>query len=769
MRKKKSLVFQGMIILFIFIITYLSAALNAYALRKSTVEAEAENTAAVLATLMERCEYALKYGRDLENYYGIDAVLEEIADYCGTDQIFIVDDEGNPLYGMEPPEETGEHIAELKASGEEALLYETGFDQNILQAIAGREQTEGYVGISYPQARMTGVSAPYVRSILFRALIASLAGSLLFEGLFHFVRHGYDRKKLRRMILFTVFVLSIGTLISTYRILQNGYRSLAEEVSGNLLEQNSTNIERLIDQGVEYSDIRDADAYFAEIAENSSQVEALRLSREAPSEEAQYRMLPEDDAGEQYYLTVLISGDYIRGKVNAAILNVIVTMVTAFMLSGEVLGFLIDVISGSSRRRRGRIDNGEHKTIETLGVVKGISFFFAGFRFMAVAFMSIVLNEIYQPVVLFGWTIPKELLMSIPLSAQVFISMITSYLSGLFIKKQGWKPAAAGGMAVMIAGTFASAFADAPIPFILAQMLMGVGLGFAKMGIDIYAVAVASEADMADYTAGSNAAIIIGYSCAASIGALIASIVGYSGAYLVMGIIGIAVLLILLYFGMDVKPRVEAEEEGAEAVSAWNRKGPDLRFLAYILCVIIPYYFIMMFVDYFFPVYANSVGITTDVIGLVMMFYGVASAYIGTAVCPVLAKKFSAAGLMAVILLLLSAVMIAFAAKNAVLPAVLLVLLIGIADGIMPSIQFEYVYMLPFAKKAGFSYALGIEGFFSSLIGAAAPVIFGVVMLYGSRGLMLVGGIAVVLAVVFLLYHFAAGQRREEEIQNEKI
>ena len=78
-----------------------------------------------------------------------------------------------------------------------------------------------------------------------------------------------------------------------------------------------------------------------------------------------------------------------------------------------------------------------------------------------------------------------------------------------------------------------------------------------------------------------------------------------------------------------------------------------------------------------------------------------------------------------------------------------IVLLIGIADGVMPSAQFEYLYHLPLSKKLGFSKTLGIEGFFSSLIGAAAPVVFSVLMMYGNGGLVVVALVVCICAILF--------------------
>ena len=81
MNNKKSVFFQVIIILFIFVVIFLASVLNSFAFRSNTVQAGAENTAAVLEMVMERSEYGLKYGRELVNYYDIDKVIEDIKLY----------------------------------------------------------------------------------------------------------------------------------------------------------------------------------------------------------------------------------------------------------------------------------------------------------------------------------------------------------------------------------------------------------------------------------------------------------------------------------------------------------------------------------------------------------------------------------------------------------------------------------------------------------------------------------------------------------------
>lgn len=751
MSRKKSLIFQLIISVFIVATVFLSAILNAYSFVNSSIDAIGENKSVILSQIKDHIEYGLKYGKDIKNYYGMEDILNNAKKSLESEYIYIRDHEGDILYGKDP-RRTYDHRPEEEESSDNDVTRKIWTDDagvNILMPINNASGVVGFIGIGCKSDSMKAFSAPYVQLMYRYALYESIAGILLFLILFHIIKHNFEEKKLKPLILITIIGINLASVITSYGILKVSYEALSDDVANEILEQSAEDVERILSAGVYFSDLKDVDDYYSEIANAIEQVSEIRLT-DTKEEGNVIKTLSTDGEGKSMHLEATISQDYISGKVRTAVINALVTTITAIMIAIEILTFLLAILIGEPRDRISVVDNKEAKTIEEFGVVRGLSFFFASFRFMSVAFMSIVLVQIYTPVYVWGNMIPFEILLSLPMAGMVFVAMITSYISGVVIHKIGWKRTTLIGIFIMMSGTFASSLAAQPVPFILAQMLVGTGLGFAKMGIDIYAVAVSSENDMSKYTAGSNAGIIVGYSCSAALGALIASSVGYKGAYIVMSGLGLFVFLLIWGFGMNVSSREDDEDEDEQG-EVEETKGRDFRFPVYLLCIIIPYFFVMMFVDYYFPVYANSEGISTDTIGYVMLVYGIVTAYIGTPMCPVMERKFKAKILMPVILLILAGAVFIFSIRNFVIVAAAIVALIGFVDGIMPSIQFKYVYSLPFAKKIGFSKALGIEGFFSNLIGAAAPLIFGVVMIYGNGGLAVVAILIAVCAVIFMM------------------
>lgn len=745
MSRRRRRVFELTICMFLVVVVYFTTILNSSDFKKNYNEASAENNYIILDSIVERIEYGLHYGKELDNYYDIDSIFQDVEQYCGTDVYYITDGEGNLLYGKGEPDWLADEAGRLAISKEPYTSKRDGEQTSILTKIMQEDEIVGFAGITYREK--DEMTSGFQVRMYWSALFISLGGIIAFLILFHLIRHEYKVKRLLLIILPILIVMNGISVVNSYFVFKDGYRSIADEVARKLTEKNADDIDRLIAEGFYYEDFMDTDAYYSDIADRVDQIASIRLG-DTPEEGAVTRELAADGNGQKAYLSVTVSSRYIYAQVRSAVLNVIVSAVSAVMIASELLLLLIGLIVEDKRERRKKKLSDGTVTLEHLEVVRGLSFFFATFRYMSVAFMAVVLAEIYRPISVFGHELPYEIVLSIPLSAQVFISMITSYVSGIMTEKRGWKKVTMVGLVVMVTGTLVSAFATEPVFFIGAQMIVGVGLGFAKMGIDIYSVAVASEADMSMFTANANASIVVGFSCSALIGALLADIFGYSGAYIAMSVVGLVLIVLVFFFGMDVQ-QVTAKKED-EKVKAGEKK-LDVRFMAYILFIIIPYFFLMMFVDYFFPVYAVGQGITMNVIGYVMLFYGMATAYIGTTLCERLMKRFSPAALMVVTMVVMAAAILLFAMRNYVVFAALIVILIGIADGIMPSAQFDYLYHLPLSERIGFSRTLGIEGFFSNLIGAVAPIVFGIVMMKGNGGLAVVALVTFLSAILFTL------------------
>jgi predicted MFS family arabinose efflux permease len=770
---KKKILFSLIVSITLAGLLALTSVLNIVSFTNNYTQSTAANNAIVTSGVVSKLEYSLKYGKSLENYYGIEDLFEQVKQLCGyVDEAYIVDTDGGIIYenpyngsGFVRPDEIEDNAGNLDST-QGFLTWTENDTQHILIPVNDSTgNTVAGFGITYSNEVVTRNTQQYVSSIVFYTVIAAIAAILLFILLFFVIRHDFAFKKLLLIVIPIIIASNLFLGVASFYTYRAGYTALTKQTADTISVKIRGDIKSVVDQGIHYSELNGLDEYFSDVTKDTNQIGIIELkpAGEAAGTSAKGRFnlysddihytypFEPDSEGIAMDLHIEISEAYLKEKLNAIIVEILVSIVTSLMIAAEVIIFIVALLTGLKdllRKRKMLVTKDMDEDMQSVGSIRGLFFFFAMFQYMAMAFIPIVMASIYKPI--FG--LPYEIAMSIPMTVQILTSILSSWICGRIVDKKGWRPVAVTGILIMVIGTVVAAMAKEPILFILAQIIMGLGLGCAKTSFDIFSVLTPSSQKLEEYTSSINAGLIVGMSCSAAIGAIIADVFGYSGAFLVMGGFGLLVVALILLFSVNIRPgaaKAASDADGAEGKSTAKFRF-DVKFFSYILFLVVPYFFISMYLDYFFPVYADTKGMSTASIGHIFLLYGISTSYIGAFLCSFLSKRIKNIILMSSLLTLLGVGMGWFALSDNVVYAVALVLLIAVIDGIMPSLQYRYVYSLEISKKIGISRTIGIEGAFSSAIRGVAPVIFGFVMMYGNRGLLVTGIVVVVFALSFL-------------------
>ena len=771
---KKKMLFALIVSITVAGLLALTSILNIVSFNNNYTQSTAANNAIVTSGVVNKLEYSLKYGKSLQNYYGIEDLFEQVKKLCNyVDDAYIVGIDSEMLYensynGSEfiRPDEIEDQVENLDNT-EGFLTWTDNDTQHILIPIS--DSTGNIVagfGISYNNEIVSQNTQQYISSIIFYTVIAAIVAIILFILLFFVIKHDFGFKKLLLIVIPIIVASNLFLGVTSFNTYRAGYTALTKQTADTISVKIEGDIKSVVDQGINYSELNEMDEYFNDVIKNTNQISVIELKpigEESDSSTKSSSRLYSDDIHHTYSfepdrdgnameLRIEVSETYLKEKLNAIIVEILVSIVTSLMIAAEVIIFIVALLTGLKslfKKRKMLVTKDIDEDIQPLGTIRGLFFFFAMFQYMAMAFIPIVMASIYKPI--FG--LPYEIAMSIPITAQILTSIFSAWICGKIVDKRGWRPVAITGILIMVTGTIVAAMAKEPMLFIVAQIIMGLGVGCAKTSFDIFSVLTPSSQKLEEYTSSINAGLIVGMSCSAAIGAVIADVFGFSGAFLVMGGFGLLVVVLILLFAVNVRPGTAKEAtdvDAAEEKSSTKFKF-DGKFITYILFLVVPYFFISMYLDYFFPVYADTKGMSTASIGHIFLLYGISTSYIGAFLCSFLSKRIKNIVLMASLLALLGVGMGWFALSDSIIYAIALVLMIAVIDGIMPSLQYRYVYTLEISKKIGISRIIGIEGAFSSAIRGVAPVIFGFVMMYGNSGLLVTGVIVVAFAISFLL------------------
>lgn len=744
-----------------------SVALNMESFRNSYYAAIGDGNEAIARSIVNQLEDSLRYGKSLTNYYGIETFFEKIAQLGdAVEASFILSPDGAPLYHSAASDDWTAD-ANTTAAMEQIALGQTarwmeGTTQTLLLPIALASERYAAFGITYDLGTVAETLSRYETTLNQTTILLVLGTLAAFCVLMAAVPHRFQIRRLL-WILVPLVVVSNGLLgLMTYRTFEMGYRQIMVESSEQFQDKIARDIDSVVSQGVYYTELVGIEDYYSQMLEEIAPIGAVRFSMDGtPGDQAEilWQQLPPDAAGRTMAIGVEPDGQYLQSHLHGILLDIVINISLSLLLAVEMLRFLLTLPSLKKPTAAAVVRDPE-RSVQPLDLARGLNFCFCLFQYMSLSFVSIVLLSIYRPIRLFSWEIPKELVLGLPMSMQILTSMVTSGLAGPLVSRRGWKPVTVGGTLVMTAGTALAACSREPYLFLLSQLIIGVGLGFSKTAFDVYSTLVASDGDMARYTANTNAAAIIGMSCASAIGGVLASSIGYGPTYWSIAALGLLVAALFHGCGQNIVEAVELpSEKKPEQTPFWRMI--DLRFVSYLLFLVLPYSFIMEFVDYFFPVYANAQGITEDQVGYVLFVYGLLSAYLGTWLCNRFSTHHSSAALIVVMMAVLCVGLGAFAMGQTVWMAILVVMMIALSDGMMPSQQFRYVYDLPTARRLGFTRALSLEGVMGGAIRGLAPMIFSALLAYGMDGLYWVTGTVAVCTALFLLVHHM-GRNRDE-------
>lgn len=354
--------------------------------------------------------------------------------------------------------------------------------------------------------------------------------------------------------------------------------------------------------------------------------------------------------------------------------------------------------------------------------------------------------------------LPKEMLMGLPVSCEMFMVGLAILLGGGWSEKVGWRPLFLWGAVLVALGNFASGFVETPFPYIAARACAGAGYGLINLAGQVFVVAHSSSNDRCTNLAGMVAGLYAGLLCGSAFGGLIADRWGYATVFYVaaffMLCIGILMLRIL------PKEHWETPEKKSHHLSfreLWrfftDRSMASLLFLNIVPCAFLT---VSLF-QFYIPVSLHEGGASPASIGRVSMACGLVVVYLG----PVFGRFadpsprkgiwLAAGGALGALSLLSLFVF------QGIWAAVLCVILLGLCNAIISNVQGAYALELPASQYIGSNRSIGIYNVMERLGQVLGPVMLGTFIALWGAGASIVGMAATLAGMSFVLLVLTTG------------
>ncbi len=686
-------------------------------------------------------EYALGYGKPIDNYYGMQDTLNELHSLVPElEDVFIVSPQGEVLYDLDGFVEDSRLPDELL----EAAVFRQGLIKEKLSWRFFKEKAYVFIGIShhsseqstanhvaslmlvFPKSTFLQANSPFARNLgawlAGIALIALALLSFIFFKTKLFNKGTFSKKRLFLTLIMTIGLAQLCYTGVNYSLFKNSYTDMAYKSRDFIHTIVTRNMEDVYDKGLSPENITGLDEYLASIKESLPQISEIGIEP----------------------VRVTVSGDYVHQQIFKVLLDMLTVLVISvfFMTELALLAVLVIMARGPTQAAYQSIGaNAGH------GLARSLIFFVNLCACMSLTFVPIVMKTLYQPIP----GVAKDVVLGLPLSAEMLGGILAIILAGWAINKRGWRSIFYVGVLLLAAGNILAALSANGMLFVVSRGIAGLGLGHILMAIRSLVVSLPEpNAAIAEFSAGS----IAGLNCGLVVGGLLADRIGYAAVFYIAAALAIVPVILVRRFMTELEIR-EREGEHApirEKVREFIINKKTLLFLA---CIFIPYFISGAFLDYYFPLFASAHGLSQSDISRGFLLNGLFIIYLGPILTRYVTGKLgSVRGIMASMTIVIGA-LTTFFVCGTVPAALVTIALLGIAEGFGVSLKTTYFLNLQGIRDLEINQGIAYFSGMVNLSRMTGPIIYGLALSLGAK--TGIGLISLSMFVLLLVFIFSVG------------
>lgn len=627
------------------------------AFENTCIGLEEQYLTARIREVVDGMENSIHFGKTLDNYYGIQGVMDEVCSLKPEDlKVIVLDQKGMPLYLSF--EESEDPVSDL------ARIYEPEY-QKALQAVtvgstkveAGtkssfvypiyKDQTElaGYLSVFYqPKALVNDAYDVNTQTVLM--VILEIVSILLMLFLTSYSVHQKEKiaKYVPAVMIMTGMFCYIVFLFVTYR---GSYNLLIKEKARQEAVSIQNTVEGLLEKGLDADQLYRVDSYIKEREETSEPIHKITLltAREAQKDAAgneQEQNIMLDAGSGAAYLKVEINQAYITEKISLMALTFGAVFVVCLMITYELTnmaGILTVRISKDFNQKNERQSEGISSQIRVLSFL---------------TYTAIYTSTPYAAVLMRSWDasvfgLSKAASASLPLTVELVSVLGASAVIQKVYKKLRPDRYLYFVFPFLILGNLACMTVSSPYLLIGLRVFCGIGFAFAKYWLnDIVAAGSADEESFSLNCGKLNAGLLGGITIGSSLGGIFAQALGYQANYMFTALI-LVILCLWAVFTMPWKLMAQMKGEMAAPVEAaenvpqeyGSRSGilENPKMLLTLLFGCVPLNVGLMYVVAFIPSYMNQIGQSAVASSYVYLINGLAGVYLGMVMLHAARKK----------------------------------------------------------------------------------------------------------------------------------
>ena len=695
---------------FFAIILFVSLYINYSSFQKQFIANELSLYSVSADRAVDKIETGLLYGKSLDKFYG----LEELFREWRTENPNVVNikvlssDKKDTYYQM----------------AERSSYKGLPVDSRIMREIKDSSGSIcGYLNVTVNlsegrEQQKSGTVHYFVGGTLL--LLAGILAILIFctKGRFISADLRIEKKKILTFMLILLLAAQAACGSLTYMGLTVRFQEVCNNTGEAIRQIVQADIDKVIEQGVSYSQIYEFEEYAADITERAPVIESITL--------------------EGTDLHVTVSQNYIKKLLRKMLVDMFTILVTSMFIATEVVNFMILALN----RRIGKITG--QKTHDKQMSIRVSSFFIHVACYLPVSFIPIMMNE-------FTGGSASDFVLGLPVMMLFATGFVFTLTAGNWSERFGWKKVLLCGVALVAGSSLLAGFIQNAVVLVIARGLYGAAYALVYVAIREYAAVSDDREERSKGLSQVTAGLYAGLNIGAVLGAMIYESIGFLGVFSLSAVIaGIGLYVAKYYCISDSTYIKEIEVSGGASVVDILKNWDMLRLAIYIIA---PLAISSVFFEYFLPVYAVKAAISTADIGRAFLVNGLAVAYVAPYIIQrISGGKHNENRKLFLFMTIMASGFFIFGTWGGVISILVASAVMGVAEGTVLVSQNMIMLDLEIAERAGAGKMLSVYAAIRKLSQTAGPQIFAGCLLLGAQFGMMIFGVGIVLCCVMYIW-----------------
>ncbi|PLX87670.1 MAG: hypothetical protein C0614_02885 [Desulfuromonas sp.] len=576
-------------LLVLFMAQGFSTLLGTLSFQKSYREIFVSGNRVVAGEFQHKLERAVRFGKKIDNFYGMEALMSSIRDnnpgflnlevYLPNGEIAYSLDEKRK--GGSTPREWLQQETVEDVEGGPLLLFP-------VRDFSGNQVATAAVLIDDSPLHAK-VWAHFIDQLKLTLMVLAGAATLMIVGLRLLVPLqkgvGFPRRRLLAVVVAaTILSQSVFMVLGAFSM-RDVFLQVVEEDVSKVTVQLERDLESLLSKGLSLEKLSSVEGMLGKVMEGAPSIAVLRIT--GPERKAIHQVESHDpiqsaqpwlgrllvdrqidiavplhqqaDGGREVtagFITSSVSGTFLQQQLQEFWLNSLTVMLVSMLFITEVMLFFLLYVrlkyAAADLRAEG---GGGHDYIRS-----AMSVFLFGFM-MSVSFVPLQMQHLLQGVAI---TVSSEVLSSLPVSAEMFCGLFTVLLSGVWSDRRGWHQPFLVGVAISAVACCWSGTTSDPWQFIASRGLAGCGYGLAWMAAQGFVFGRARAGMRARSLASLAAGVMTGYLSGNVVGAMLADRVGFPPVFLLSAVFILLAFPLVLLFMRSQMQRPEQLARAAE-------------------------------------------------------------------------------------------------------------------------------------------------------------------------------------------------------------